>query len=121
MLLQADEAANSVWKVFSASSLTSAQLDKLFVSRTIVKEVTWHAYPHYPQSIGVHTLQPFELHRNLYYINSIEMAASAMEMSVISARNVALLASHRWNAVHELVVSRNLSVVHSSFHTSDEL
>uniref|UniRef100_A0A8D8PXZ0 Prenylcysteine lyase domain-containing protein n=1 Tax=Cacopsylla melanoneura TaxID=428564 RepID=A0A8D8PXZ0_9HEMI len=33
----------------------------------------------------------FILHKHLYYVNVIEVAASAMEMSLIGAKNVALL------------------------------
>uniref|UniRef100_A0A8D8Z933 Prenylcysteine lyase domain-containing protein n=1 Tax=Cacopsylla melanoneura TaxID=428564 RepID=A0A8D8Z933_9HEMI len=33
----------------------------------------------------------FLLHKHLYYVNVIELAASAMEMSLIGAKNVALL------------------------------
>lgn len=36
------------------------------------------------------------LHDRLYFINAVEAAASAMEMSVIGARNVAILAFNQW-------------------------
>ena len=36
------------------------------------------------------------LHDRLYFVNAIEAAASAMEMSVIGARNVAILAFNQW-------------------------
>uniref|UniRef100_A0A8C5TL11 Prenylcysteine oxidase 1 n=1 Tax=Malurus cyaneus samueli TaxID=2593467 RepID=A0A8C5TL11_9PASS len=40
---------------------------------------------------------PMLLHEHLYYLNGLERAASAMEMSAIAARNAALLAFHRWH------------------------
>lgn len=49
----------------------------------------WLAYPHYAR---LPTSDLFRIHRNFYYLNAIEWAASAMEMSVIAAKNVALLA-----------------------------
>lgn len=39
----------------------------------------------------------FTLYKGLYHINAIEWAASAMEMSVIGAKNVANLAYNDWN------------------------
>ena len=41
-------------------------------------------------------LPSFVLHDRLYYINAVEAAASAMEMSVVGARNVANLAYNQW-------------------------
>ena len=40
----------------------------------------------------------FVLHDNLYYLSAVEWAASAMEMSAISAKNAANLISHKWLA-----------------------
>lgn len=85
----------SVWKVFSPQPLTHDQLNAIFVSWDEVSESRWLAYPAYsPPHRGT---PPFELHERLYYLNAIEWAASAMEMSAISARNLALLAHHRWH------------------------
>ncbi len=41
----------------------------------------------------VQELGPFELHPGVYYLNSIEWAASAMEMSALAGWNVANLAA----------------------------
>ncbi|CAB1332854.1 unnamed protein product [Coregonus sp. 'balchen'] len=41
---------------------------------------------------------PFILHERLYYLNVVEWAASTMDMSAISARNLALFAHHSWHA-----------------------
>lgn len=83
-----------VWKVFSPQPLTARQLGDMFLSYDSLSETPWLAYPSYspPQRKS----PPFILHSRLYYLNAVEWAASAMEMSAISARNVALLAHHRW-------------------------
>ena len=84
-----------VWKVFSPRPLTQEQLSAIFASWDVVSERRWLAYPAYsPPHRGT---PPFELHEHLYYLNAMEWAASAMEMSAISARNLALLAHHRWH------------------------
>ncbi|KAJ7305293.1 hypothetical protein JRQ81_011210 [Phrynocephalus forsythii] len=87
-----------VWRTFSAESLTKEQLNLLFSSYDTVEEKKWLAYPRYspPEKPS-----PVVLHDHVYYVNSIEWVASAMEMSAISAKNIALLAYHRWyNKAH---------------------
>lgn len=84
-----------VWKVFSSEPLTKEQLKSMFLSWDSVSETLWLAYPSY--SPPQRKTPPFILHNRLYYLNSVEWAASAMEMSAISARNLALLAHHRWH------------------------
>ncbi|XP_033832036.1 prenylcysteine oxidase 1 [Periophthalmus magnuspinnatus] len=84
-----------VWKVFSSDPLTQEQLKNMFLSWNSVSETRWLAYPAY--SPPQRKTPPFILHSRLYYLNAVEWAASAMEMSAISARNLALLAHHRWN------------------------
>ncbi|KAI4809923.1 hypothetical protein KUCAC02_018778, partial [Chaenocephalus aceratus] len=83
----------NVWKVFSPQPLTQEQLQDMFITWDSSSETRWLAYPIYrpPQR----KTPPFILHNQLYYLNAVEWAASAMEMSAISARNVALLAHHR--------------------------
>lgn len=84
-----------VWKIFSSDSVSQEELKKVFLSWDSVVEKRWLAYPSYtpPQR----RTPPFILHNHLYYLNAIERAASAMEMSAVSARNLALLAHHRWH------------------------
>ncbi|XP_028273039.1 prenylcysteine oxidase 1 [Parambassis ranga] len=84
-----------VWKVFSPQPLSQEQLQDMFLSYDLVSKTPWLAYPAYrpPQR----KTPPFILHDRMYYLNAVEWAASAMEMSAISARNVALLAHHRWH------------------------
>ncbi|CAJ0961696.1 unnamed protein product [Ranitomeya imitator] len=82
-----------VWKIFSPEPLTDEQLRLLFESYHAVIVKKWLAYPQYnpPEK-----LPPIILHHDIYYLNSIELAASAMEMCAISAKNIALLSYHRW-------------------------
>lgn len=84
-----------VWKVFSQQPLSQEQLRDMFLSWDSVSETRWLAYPSYrpPQR----KTPPFILHNRLYYLNALECIASAMELSAMAARNVALLAHHRWH------------------------
>ncbi|KYO44134.1 prenylcysteine oxidase 1 [Alligator mississippiensis] len=84
---------SAVWKVFSKEPLTEEQINLLFSSYDSVKAKQWLAYPHYSSP---KKCPPFILHDQMYYLSGIECAASAMEMSAIAAKNVALLAHHRW-------------------------
>ena len=78
-----------VWKVFSPAPLTDEQKQQMF--RKIEDQVTvdWQAYPVYEPP---EDCPKFVLDDGVFYINGIEKAASAMEMSAIGAKNVALLA-----------------------------
>ena len=49
----------------------------------------------------------------VYYTSPIEWAASAMEMSLISAKNVALLAYNKWHGIDENIDSVLSSEEHS--------
>ncbi|XP_066507463.1 prenylcysteine oxidase 1 [Hoplias malabaricus] len=86
---------SKVWKVFSPEPLKEEQLREIFLSWEGIWEKKWLAYPSYtpPQRRS----PPFILHDRLYYLSPIEWAASCMEMSALSARNVVLLAHHRWH------------------------
>ncbi|NXY00441.1 PCYOX oxidase, partial [Centropus bengalensis] len=85
---------SAVWKVFSKEVLTKEQLRLLFSSYDSVTVKTWLAYPHYSPP---EKCPPIVLHDRIYYLNGIERAASAMEMSAIAAKNAALLAYHQWH------------------------
>ncbi|KAG7511630.1 hypothetical protein JOB18_005916 [Solea senegalensis] len=95
-----------VWKVFSPQPLSQEQLKNMFLSWDFVSESRWLAYPEYrpPQR----KTPPFILHNRLYYLNTMEWAGSAMEMSAISARNVALLAHHRWHGQADKIDQEDL-------------
>lgn len=78
-----------VYKVFSKQPLTDDQLGELFESHNKVGVKDWTgAYPHYGDDDNA---AQFVLHEGMYYVNAMERAASAMEMSVIGGRNAALL------------------------------
>ncbi|XP_015229361.1 PREDICTED: prenylcysteine oxidase-like [Cyprinodon variegatus] len=94
-----------VYKVFSPQTLDKSQLKTLFRSYYSAQVTEWQAYPHYGSSQG---LPPIELHPNLYYLNGIEWAGSAMEMSSVAAKNIALLAYHRWNKQSDMVDQKDL-------------
>ncbi|KAL7847975.1 hypothetical protein AOLI_G00226930 [Acnodon oligacanthus] len=86
---------SKVWKFFSQEPLAEEQLREIFVSWEGVWEKRWLAYPSYSSS--PHPMPPFVLHDRLYYLSPIEWAASCMEFSAVSARNVALLVYHHWH------------------------
>ncbi|KAM6221157.1 prenylcysteine oxidase 1 [Rhynchocyon petersi] len=94
-----------VWKIFSQDILTKEQILKLFLSYNSVVKKSWLAYPHYKPP---EKCPPIILHDRLYYLNGIEFAASAMEMSAIAAYNAALLAYHRWNEHTEMIDQEGL-------------
>ena len=79
-----------VYKIFSKRTLSSDELAKMFSDIEFTESVPWLAYPDYTTNDDLST---FELSPGLYYLNRMEWAASAMEMSVISAKNVANMAS----------------------------
>uniref|UniRef100_A0A8C1NWQ8 Prenylcysteine oxidase 1 like n=1 Tax=Cyprinus carpio TaxID=7962 RepID=A0A8C1NWQ8_CYPCA len=94
-----------VYKVFSPKPLEKSELKTLFKSYYSVQITDWLAYPHYGSTQG---LPPVVLHENLYFLNGIEWAGSAMEMSSVAAKNIALLAYHRWNRQLEMIDQKDL-------------
>ena len=78
-----------VWKVFTPEPMTEEQKKAMFSD--IQEEATfdWLAYPEYTPP---EEFPPFILDDGVFYINTIEKSASAMEMSAIGAKNAALLA-----------------------------
>jgi prenylcysteine oxidase / farnesylcysteine lyase len=78
----------SVWKIFSSSPLSSELLSRMFWRTFGAAQVDWRAYPNYAEP--PRSPPPFALSPRLYYLNAIEWAGSAMEMSLISAKNIAL-------------------------------
>lgn len=93
-----NEGVFDVWKVFSQKPLAKEQLNSLFLQQKDVNVIDWLAYPQY------YTKQrsdEFILHKNLFHINAIEWAASAMEMSVVGAKNVCLLSYKAWTGREE--------------------
>ena len=79
-----------VWTVFSPEPLTEEQKQQLFSEIEGEAAVDWLAYPQYQPP---EHFPPFILDDGVFYVNAIEQAASAMEMSAIGARNASLLAA----------------------------
>lgn len=83
----AERGEAQVYKVFAPKRLTEEELDQWFHRSpgTPVRVVDWYAYPEYsaPQRFRPFVLDP----AGVYYVNAIEEVASAMEMSLIGARN----------------------------------
>ena len=79
-----------VYKVFSREQLDNETIKTLFEisGETKVKAYSWLAYPHY---VPPEKFSSFKLDDGVFYVNSIERAASAMEMSAVGGRNAALL------------------------------
>ncbi|XP_037662901.1 prenylcysteine oxidase 1 isoform X2 [Choloepus didactylus] len=94
-----------VWKIFSQETLTKEQILKLFLSYDYAVTKPWLAYPYYKPPEKCPSII---LHDRLYYLNGIEFAASAMEMSAIAAHNAALLAYHRWNGHTDMIDQEDL-------------
>lgn len=78
-----------VWHLSSPQPLTEEQKRLMFKRIVNEKAIDWMAYPKYAPP---DEFPPFILDDGVFYINGVEKAASAMEMSAIGAKNVALLA-----------------------------
>lgn len=94
-----------VFKVFSPTPLTTEELNKIFDETKVVRVNDWFAYPEY-DSISA-PLPSFILFPGIYHLNAIEWAASAIEMSLIGGRNVALLAYNHFGGKASNVFSEN--------------
>ena len=88
----------SVYKVFSREKLSRELLHEYFSVIDDVELVDWLAYPNYKTFPG---LGSFHIQPNLYYLNNIEWAASAMEMSALAARNIANLIASKFDSSDE--------------------
>lgn len=98
-----DELAASVYKLFSEKKLEELELYKLFeFSFTVLKRKEWKgAYPKFnpPEQFADIRLTPKgggksgkdTMGSSVFYLNALEAAASAMEISAISAKNIAQL------------------------------
>ncbi|XP_050410806.1 prenylcysteine oxidase 1 [Patella vulgata] len=94
-----------VSKIFLNKVPTEEQVRLLFQTRKELRLVDWLAYPEYKPNME---LPAFVLYDQLYYVNAIESAASAVEMDVIGARNVANLAYNHWNNIFDKVDEINI-------------
>ncbi|GJN01215.1 hypothetical protein PR202_ga18462 [Eleusine coracana subsp. coracana] len=77
------------YKVFSRAKLEDGLLDHIFRRRKETIRINWAAYPHYeaPEAFAPIVLDG----KQLYYVNTFESAASAMETGAVAAENVARL------------------------------
>jgi len=77
------------YKMFSRAKLDDGLLDQIFSARKETIRINWAAYPHYeaPEEFAPILLDG----KQLYYVNTLESAASAMETGAVSAENVARL------------------------------
>uniref|UniRef100_A0A0E0KXA5 Prenylcysteine lyase domain-containing protein n=1 Tax=Oryza punctata TaxID=4537 RepID=A0A0E0KXA5_ORYPU len=77
------------YKVFSRVKLNDSLLDQIFSRRKETIRINWPAYPHYeaPEVFAPIILDD----KQLYYVNTFESAASAMETGAVAAENVARL------------------------------
>ena len=65
-------------------------------NETTIVNIMWNSYSF---------LFNCRLHRHLYYTNSIEWSASAMEMSVIAAKNIANMVYRDWEGKFSRIIS----------------
>ncbi|KAL4225246.1 Prenylcysteine oxidase 1 [Mactra antiquata] len=89
-----------VYRMFSNKVPSLEELKQLVPDMKDLRMVNWMAYPEYSSSVN---LPSFTLHEQMYHINAIEMSGSAMEMSAISAKNVALLSYYRYTGQYDKI------------------
>lgn len=103
-----------IYKIFSRQVVSSEWILQHFDGAEVdtLVRIPWAAYP----LLNPSPFAPFKLGPNLYYLNAIESAASALELSVIAARNVALLIK-----IAEAASPTSSSASGAPFHDADEL
>lgn len=71
-------------QIFSTTPLSEDLLSRLFESPRIIKQESWEAYPLFnpPEEFDSSSISA-----GFFYNNAIENAASALEMSVLAAKN----------------------------------
>uniref|UniRef100_A0A804RRK7 Prenylcysteine lyase domain-containing protein n=1 Tax=Zea mays TaxID=4577 RepID=A0A804RRK7_MAIZE len=79
----------AAYKMFSRAKLDDGLLDQIFRARIETIRINWAAYPHYqaPEEFAPIVLDG----KQLYYVNTFESAASAIETGAVAAENVARL------------------------------
>ena len=91
------EGGRRLYKLFSNGEL-SDEIPKIFTNVSSIQTQDWpYTFPVLaPVGPSVTSgYQPIRLAENIYYLNTIESVASAMEGSIIAGRNVALLIQHQ--------------------------
>lgn len=87
---------HGIYKLFSSEPLETGFLDSLFTSWTVLHHRNWKAYPRFHPPEDFVPFVPISGER-IYYVNSLETAVSAMEISAIGAKNVAILLAQAYN------------------------
>lgn len=90
--IKGEEAAN-IYKVFSDHPLSDEELSKLFIKIDAKEEIEWLAYPKYDYKKDISGVKFSSCNERVYITQPIELAASCIEMSLISGANVANLIS----------------------------
>lgn len=89
-----------LYKIFSEVDLDTSDFDAIFEKGyEVVEKMPWLAYPKYAQNCESKSIPDVVLdggdRQRVYYLNAMEWSSSCMEISCISARNVALLIADR--------------------------
>ena len=85
----------SYYKMFSNSDIT-VLLPQIFKGVVSSRVQHWpYTFPHFTVTSKTE-LQPLKLDSGIFYLNAMESVASAMETSVIAARNAALLVAKQF-------------------------
>ena len=93
-----------LFKLFSGDKLSPELLAAVFEQPQLVAQHDWRAYPVFdpPERFA-----RFALAAGLVYLNAWENAASAMEMSAVSASNgAALVLQHLLQSHHSQVIAK---------------
>eukprot|EP00638_Chattonella_subsalsa_P000910 CAMPEP_0117734470 /NCGR_PEP_ID=MMETSP0947-20121206/693_1 /TAXON_ID=44440 /ORGANISM="Chattonella subsalsa, Strain CCMP2191" /LENGTH=310 /DNA_ID=CAMNT_0005549255 /DNA_START=36 /DNA_END=968 /DNA_ORIENTATION=+ len=89
--------STNLYKVFSRNTLTSTDLNSLFLQHQVIDHEEWKSVPlHQPNAKGLPRIIPF-LDERIYHINALEDAVSCLEISTIAAKNIALLLKSELN------------------------
>lgn len=87
-LVAASADGSLIYKLFTRELVAESLLDELFVSRDVVEQIRWEAYPVLRPSAD---LPSFRVADGLFWVSAMEYAVSTMETQAVAARNVANL------------------------------
>ena len=75
-----------VYSLIANQPITDDLVQKMFTTNIHDEDMIWDYA--YPESKATDNFQLFQLDNNIFYINTMESAASTIEASIIGARNV---------------------------------
>lgn len=87
-LVAASDDGSPIYKLFTREPVAESLLDELFVSRDLVEQIRWEAYPVLRPDAD---LPSFRVADGLFWVSAMEYAVSTMETQAVAARNVANL------------------------------